>query len=119
MSPIEIPDALWAIVVIPEWPERLADGSTITAFTAELTFCDAPVYSCRYEHGGYDSDTFDRAQSAMLSGDFDMGIQIITDAFKQVCADRMRYLLNYAFEFATRRSVVDQVYGATMGMVGR
>ena len=102
MSPtIELPDALWAITVTPEWPDSLTDGSTVTAFTAELTFCDATVYSCRYAHGGYDSDTFDRALRTMRGGDFDGGIETINRAFKVVCADRMRMLMYHAFDFAT------------------
>ena len=108
MSPtIELPDALWAITISPEWPPTLADGDTLTAFTAELTFCDATVYSRRYEEGGYDSDTFIRARNAMLGGDFDLGIEIVNNAFKTVCADRMRVLMNQAFAFATRTQARD------------
>lgn len=100
MSPtIELPDALWVITIAPEWPPTIDSGSRVLAYTAALRFCDAVVYSCRYEPDGYDSDTFERARSAMESGDFDHGILIVTDAFKVVCADRMRVLMHNAFTF--------------------
>ena len=102
MSPtIELPDALWAITIEPEWPPTLTDGDRLLGFTASLTFCDAVVYSRRYAPDGYDTDTFDRAMRAVAGHDFDRGIEIINVAFKAVCADRMRMLMHYAFDFAT------------------
>ncbi len=108
MSPtIELPDALWEITIEPQWPATITSGDRLTAFVASLHFCDAVVYTRCYEPGGYDSDTFERARSEMESGDFDRGILIVTDAFKAVCADRMRVLMNQAFSFVTAQQARD------------
>lgn len=104
-SLIELPDQLWSIGIEPEYPRLMGDGTlerpAIVAFHAHLQFCDADVYSVRYSMQR-DSDTFERAVRAIESGDYDRGIEIIGDAFKRACADRLRMLMLGAFDFASR-----------------
>ena len=102
---IELPDQLWSIVIEPEYPPVMGTGGlerqAIVAFHAYLQFCDADVYSVRYSMQ-HDSDTFERAVRAIEGADYDRGIEIIGDAFKRACADRLRMLMLGAFDFASR-----------------